>query len=430
MGDLNLNFDTGLKNISMTTNMGDNLGFNKDNSLRIEEINSTNSISPNLRTADPIGVEMLAKGSSGLPSSPMNDLSPKNDSVKSEEFSFFKPSEDKGGIIDGDLPNNDKSVNISNDDTIFMGQETKEPEGYKPIHRLSPQEIKNEKIDLIYKFKKLEQQGIRTTMNYNMNSHLEDMRNEFIKLKKQREIDNSIKFQRKMLMACVTGLEFVNGKFDPFNVKLDGWSESVNENLNDYDEIFEELGDKYGGGSEMAPEIRLLFTLAGSAFMFHLSNTMFKSSIPGMDDVLRQNPELMKQFAEAAVGSMNGGGSQMPQQRAPPPPNPLEAMMGGGGGGNPLGGLMGGLMGGIMGGGGGGGNPLASMMGGGSEQRQPRRTGSPARSDMSGPDADGIDDLITKMNLQPDKIPDLDNISLMSGDSDRKSSGGGITLNL
>ena len=54
--------------------------------------------------------------------------------------------------------------------------------------------------------------------------------------------------------------------------------------------------------------IRLLFTLAGSAFMFHLSNTMFKSSIPGMDDVLRQNPELMKQFAEAAVGSMNGQG--------------------------------------------------------------------------------------------------------------------------
>ena len=43
----------------------------------------------------------------------------------------------------------------------------------------------------------------------------------------------------------------------------------------------------------------ILFTLAGSAFMFHLSNTMFKSSIPGMDDVLQQNPELMKQFAEA-----------------------------------------------------------------------------------------------------------------------------------
>ena len=102
----------------------------------------------------------------------------------------------------------------------------------------------------------------------------------------------------------------------------------------------------------------------------------------------------------------------------PEPPNPLAAMMGlGGGGGNPLSGLMG-------------------MMGGGPppQQRRPssapsqNRPASPARSDMSGPD--GIDDLINKMNLQPDKIPDLDAISLLSGDTDKKSGGGGITINL
>ena len=46
---------------------------------------------------------------------------------------------------------------------------------------------------------------------------------------------------------------------------------------------------------------------------------------------------------------------------------------------------------------------------------------------MSGPD--GIDELITKMNLEPNNIPDLDTLSLMSGDTDKKSSGG-ITLNL
>jgi hypothetical protein len=98
-------------------------------------------------------------------------------------------------------------------------------------------------------------------------------------------------------------------------------------------------------------------------------------------------------------------------------------------------------LGGLGGGGGGGGNPLSGlmgMMGGGGQprgaqgppqgqgpQQGPGRPASPARSDMSGPD--GIDDLINKMNLQPDKIPDLDNISLMSGDTDKK---GGITLNL
>jgi len=333
MTDLNLNFDTGIKSVTMGHTSGDNITVSSPNNSPNTSNQSSqnqssqnqpsqgqqqNNSAPSLSVSDPVGIEFLAKGAT-TPQATSNDNSPK--STKSEEFNFFKPSVPE--------PEN-KPTDISNDDMISNPKQVDNSE-FKPIHRLSPQDIKNEKIDLLYKFKKLEGQGIRTTMNYNMNSHLEDMRNEFIKLKKQREIDNAVKFQRKMLMACVTGLEFLNGRFDPFAVKLDGWGESVNENLNDYDEIFEELNEKYGGGGDMAPEIRLMFTLAGSAFMFHLSNTMFKSSIPGMDDVLQQNPELMKQFAEAAVGSMNKGPGpqqqmpqqQMPQQQRPSePPNP------------------------------------------------------------------------------------------------------------
>jgi hypothetical protein len=279
---------------------------------------------------------------------------------------------------------------------------------FKPLHRMSATEIKNEKIDYIYKFKKLGEQGIRTTMNYNMNSPLDEMRNEYLKLKKQREIDNSIKFQRKMLMAFVTGVEFLNNKFDPFDIKLDGWSESVNDGIFDYDEIFEELYAKYGGGdSEIAPEIRLLFALGGSAFMFHLQNTMFKSSLPGMDDILKQNPELMKQFASAAVGSMGApGGNGAPSANGSP------------GGGAPPG--MAGIMRGM-------GFPGMGGMGnsGNNPRQAARRPPSPQRPDMDGPD--GLDDIIKTMNVDTDKLPDLDNISLISGDTDRKS---GITLNL
>ena len=456
MSDLNLNFDTGSKSVVINSTPGPagNGPSGPTGGITTSNQDTTSSgptaipnVAPNLSVSTGLGMDFLAKGSpnnsaENTPRSIGND-SAGQASGKSEEFTFFKPSEDKGGIVDGGFPNapSDPSntemlINPNNQEA----QSAPTKSEFQPIHRLSPQDIKNEKIDLLYKFKKLEGQGIRTTMNYNMNSHLEDMRNEFIKLKKQREVDNSVKFQRKMLMACVTGLEFLNNRFDPFSVKLDGWSEAVNENLNDYDEIFEELGEKYGGAGSMAPEIRLLFTLAGSAFMFHLTNTMFKSSIPGMDDVLRQNPELMEQFAQAAVGSMNKGpgpssgpGPQMNQgPQMPPPPNPLAAMMGmGGGGGNPLASMMGGMMG--LGGSGSGGGMSSGGMGGGgmggggpSQAPGPQRPSSPARSDMSGPD--GIDELITKMNLEPDKIPELDNLSLMSGDSGNR--GGGITLNL
>ena len=38
--------------------------------------------------------------------------------------------------------------------------------------------------------------------------------------------------------------------------------------------------------------------------MLHMTNTMFKSAIPGMDDIMRQNPDLMQKFTQAAVSSM------------------------------------------------------------------------------------------------------------------------------
>ena len=120
----------------------------------------------------------------------------------------------------------------------------------------------------------------------------------------EKEKSNSVKFQGKMLMACITGLEFLNNKFDPFDLKLDGWGEQVNENINDYDEIFGELQGKYHSKAKMAPELKLMFQLAGSAIMLHMTNSMFKSSMPNMDDYMRQHPEVMKQFTKAAVSSM------------------------------------------------------------------------------------------------------------------------------
>mgnify|MGYP001350792239 CR=1 FL=1 len=71
------------------------------------------------------------------------------------------------------------------------------------------------------------------------------------------------------------------------------------------DEIFAELHEKYQSKAKMAPELKLLFMLGGSAVMVHMTNTMFKSAMPGMDDIMRQNPELMQQFTSAAMNSMN-----------------------------------------------------------------------------------------------------------------------------
>ena len=167
------------------------------------------------------------------------------------------------------------------------------------------EEIQKEKSELLRLLDRMEVKGIRLDKKYTMESDYNEMKNEYERIKQRRAVDQSVRFQRKMLVAFVTGMEFLNSKFDPFDLKLDGWSESIHENVIDYDDIFEELHEKYKEKAHMAPELKLLLMLGGSGFMFHLTNTMFKTSLPGMGDILKQNPDLMQQFTKAAVNSMS-----------------------------------------------------------------------------------------------------------------------------
>ena len=168
----------------------------------------------------------------------------------------------------------------------------------------SKEDVLREKFDILRKLEALERKGITLSKHYTMESSLSEMQGEYESIKSEAEKKNSIKFQGKMLMAAITGLEFLNNKFDPFDLRLDGWAEQVSENVDDYDEIFGELHEKYKSKATMAPELKLLFQLGGSACMLHMTNSMFKNSIPGMDDIMKQNPELMQQFTQAAVNQM------------------------------------------------------------------------------------------------------------------------------
>lgn len=200
----------------------------------------------------------------------------------------------------------------------------------------------NEKKEILYQMDRLESKGFRLPRKFTMHSNIDDMRTEYHRIVREKEVDASIRFQRKMLMACVTGIEFMNSRFDPFDIKIDGWSEQVHENVNDYDDIFEELHDKYkGSGRKMAPELRLMMSLSGSAFMFHLTSSMFKQQpLPGVESVLRSNPELMKQFQQAASQQYTGMNMPTPKPQQQQSSGGdifgmMSSLLGGGGGSAP-----------------------------------------------------------------------------------------------
>ena len=226
---------------------------------------------------------------------------------------FSKPIKLNEDVVE-DLDNESKPINFDN--TKQTNEKTWD--GYGKFNNvplnpdktvnleqpLNKDEMLREKFKYLKKLEILEEKGIKLSKKYSMESSLMEMKGEYETHLEEKEKDNSVKFQGKMLMAMITGIEFLNNRFDPFDIKLDGWSEQVNENIDDYDEIFAELHEKYKSKATMAPELKLLFQLGGSAMMIHMTNTMFKSAIPGMDDIMKQNPELMQQFTQAAVNSM------------------------------------------------------------------------------------------------------------------------------
>jgi hypothetical protein len=215
---------------------------------------------------------------------------------------------------------------------------------------LTPEQESAKKTDGLTMLERMDRKGVGGTKMTIANS-LEEIDAELARRKDSKALEASIRFQRSMLTTVTNGMEFLNSRYDPLGVALDGWSEQVHENVEDYDDIFEELYDKYKDKSKVAPEVRLIMSLGLSAAMCHVTNTMFKSKMPGMDDIMRKNPDLARQMAAAAaehavgpgfanfvsMGMPGGGGTNTPrrtqapaqQQQQQQPPSPPPEQMGG-----------------------------------------------------------------------------------------------------
>ena len=211
--------------------------------------------------------------------------------------------------------------------------------GISSTENLSFEEIQKRKFDLLCKFERLRDKGIKLPKTFSMSSNYEEMNHEYERLIHHRKMDNSVKMQRRMLVSFASMAEFVNNKTgNPFDIHLDGWSENMNEEINNYDEVFEDLYEKYKESASMAPELKLVFMVASSAFWFHISNNMSKSVMGNMNmgDMFKNNPNLMNQFKDAAMGSMQqnspglanfmsmGQGGGQGNSSGPPKYNPMD----------------------------------------------------------------------------------------------------------
>jgi len=161
--------------------------------------------------------------------------------------------------------------------------------------QLTPQEVRMKKIELLRKLSEIKSKGFALTKEYDFNSSLEEMEYEFELLKSFVDKRNGIKVYKNILLNGVSIMEFLNEKYDPFDFHLEGWGEHMSVEVDSYDDVLEELYEKYKGtGKKMAPEVKLLLLLVASGSAFHFSKS--QSSIPGLEAVISKNPELISKL--------------------------------------------------------------------------------------------------------------------------------------
>lgn len=187
---------------------------------------------------------------------------------------------------------------------LYLGEpdiEINQNQNKKPKN-LTRDQIKNLKIQLLSKLQKLEQKGLATWKQFSASDNYDDILNEYERLNDIVSREKWTNNAKGIITIGSSSIELITRSYNPFELKLEGWSESLREALDDEDEIFSELYDKYKGTFDYGPEANLMMVIVKSGVMYHYSKS-YIDSIKGddkMKKLIENDPEL-KQAVENAI---------------------------------------------------------------------------------------------------------------------------------
>jgi len=201
-----------------------------------------------------------------------------------------------------------------------------------PVKRMSEESLMKEKYELLRKFERLSKMGVPMRKRFTMDSSLEEMKLELEFIKREKNMDSTIKQFSEWFVTGMSALEYGSKHMAilrAFGLQLDGLSESAQMNVVDLEEDFEELYETYGEAMKMHPLVRIPMRTCMMIYMVHLTNQMTrKAPIPNIDDIMRQNPDIARSLAAAAMQNQS---QQMRTTANVPPPqqaaNPLSGLM-------------------------------------------------------------------------------------------------------
>jgi hypothetical protein len=172
-------------------------------------------------------------------------------------------------------------------------------------NKMSKEEIMLEKLKYLRLLAELQGLGIKISQNYNLNSDLEQMKNEYNLHREIRLKRNSVNLMKDGYLTIIKSLETLNASYDPFNLDLDGWSEIVASDTSDYCEVFGEIYEKYNKpGRGFAPELRLLLLMTGSAMSVQIAKSISGGGPKNIEKML-DNPEVLESLRKKSHNNVN-----------------------------------------------------------------------------------------------------------------------------
>ena len=197
----------------------------------------------------------------------------------------------------------------------------------EPSKMMSKNDRRQLKYDLLSKLNALERKGVHVTKRFTSKHKLIHIQAEYNRLTQMLANEAGVKFGRKILMGAVGITEWLNERFDPVGAKLEGWSESVMENIEDFDHSLERIVEKWNSHVEVAPEMELMTALGGSAFMFHMSKSILGNPAALLGNLGSKNPNMMSNMMKKMMSSGRGSSQDDDEEGGMSPPkfnlNPL-----------------------------------------------------------------------------------------------------------
>lgn len=240
---------------------------------------------------------------------PVDQSATKDDTQQDDEGEYDDDEYDDGYDDDYDEGEYDDDIDANNDnndnnDNIDDNNNNIEPPDIDVLHA---QQVVT-KRDLVHKIQQLQQRLYDVELSpktFTTADSLTELQAEYDRLYRLKQQKSTREWYRKILFGVTKGIEWANHQWDPVGLKLDGWSTEVASNVDEFDEIFDELAEKYGGSinEKIAPEIRLVLLILYSGVSYSISQTLVQdhSNRPEFTEIINKDPVLRERFMRAAT---------------------------------------------------------------------------------------------------------------------------------